>query len=166
MSQAPRCLHGQAERGVHCPKCHTTVDEVTTEFIDSEIRKNIVHDPVHHPAHYTAHPSGVECIDISEHMSFCLGNALKYIWRAQEKGKPVEDLRKAIWYINREIERIDKFDPVCLIHMKKRSEHDCLYCCLCFKSITPDECHIRHDGSREDVCLPCAKEEAIRCNPK
>jgi len=63
------------------------------------------HDPVNHPSHYTSHPSGVECIQITEHMNFCLGNALKYIWRADEKGDAIEDLRKAKWYIDREIER-------------------------------------------------------------
>lgn len=62
-------------------------------------------DPVNHPPHYTAHPSGVECITITEHMSFNLGNAVKYIWRADLKGKSIEDLEKARWYIVREIER-------------------------------------------------------------
>ena len=60
-------------------------------------------DLVNHPKHYTSHPSGVECIQVTEHMGFNLGNAMKYIWRADEKGNAVEDLRKAIWYINREI---------------------------------------------------------------
>jgi hypothetical protein len=60
-------------------------------------------DPVNHPSHYTNHPSGVECIQITEHMNFNLGNALKYIWRADLKGKSIEDLRKARFYIEREI---------------------------------------------------------------
>jgi hypothetical protein len=64
-------------------------------------------DNVNKPPHYTAHPSGVECIQITEHMNFCLGNALKYIWRAGLKQNEVEDLKKAVWYINREIERIE-----------------------------------------------------------
>lgn len=64
-----------------------------------------VHDPVDHPAHYTSHPSGIECIQIVEHMGFSLGNAIKYIWRADEKGNDIEDLEKARWYIDREIER-------------------------------------------------------------
>ena len=64
---------------------------------------------VYHPPHYKAHPSGVECIQITEHMSFCLGNAIKYIWRAGVKSSdPVEDLSKAVWYVNREITRIEK----------------------------------------------------------
>lgn len=61
-------------------------------------------DPVNHPRHYTAHPSGVECIEITEHMNFNLGNATKYIWRADDKNG-IEDLEKAAWYINREIKR-------------------------------------------------------------
>ena len=61
-------------------------------------------DVVNHPTHYTAHPSGVECIQVTEHLNFCLGNAVKYVWRADLKGG-VEDLKKAVWYINREIER-------------------------------------------------------------
>ena len=60
------------------------------------------HDPVNHPRHYTAHPSGVECIQITEHMGFTLGNAMKYIWRADLKAG-VEDLKKARWYLDREI---------------------------------------------------------------
>lgn len=63
-------------------------------------------DPVNYPAHYTEHPSGVECIQIVEHMNFCLGNAVKYIWRAGLKNNAVEDLEKAAFYIAREIERL------------------------------------------------------------
>lgn len=66
----------------------------------------MTHDNVNHPKHYTAHPSGVECIEITEHMNFCLGNAVKYIWRASLKGKELEDLKKARWYIDREIARL------------------------------------------------------------
>lgn len=65
-------------------------------------------DPVSHPPHYTGHPSGVECIQITEHMNFCRGNAVKYIWRAGEKGNEVQDLEKAKWYIQREIDRLKK----------------------------------------------------------
>jgi len=64
------------------------------------------HDPVNHPKHYTSHPSGVECITVVEHMTFNRGNAIKYIWRAADKGKEIEDLEKAKWYIEREIERL------------------------------------------------------------
>lgn len=65
-------------------------------------------DPVNHPKHYASHPSGIECIQITEHMTFNLGNATKYIWRADLKNDAIEDLKKAIWYLNREIERRTK----------------------------------------------------------
>lgn len=61
-------------------------------------------DPINHPRHYVSHPSGVECITIVEHMPFCEGNAIKYLWRAGEKGDRLEDLRKAAWYVNRAID--------------------------------------------------------------
>lgn len=64
-------------------------------------------DPVNHPRHYSEHPSGVECITIARHCNFNLGNALKYIWRAGLKSpSPVEDLRKARWYLEDEIRRL------------------------------------------------------------
>jgi len=66
-----------------------------------------VHDPVDHPSHYTS-TAGVECIDVTEQFNFNRGNAIKYIWRAGGKGDEIEDLRKAAWYINREIERISR----------------------------------------------------------
>jgi len=62
-------------------------------------------EAVNHPKHYNANPSGVECIDVVEHMPFNIGNAVKYLWRADEKGRDIEDLRKAAWYIEREIQR-------------------------------------------------------------
>jgi len=65
-------------------------------------------DVINHPPHYTAHPSGVECIQITETMNFCLGNAIKYIWRADLKHNAIEDLKKAVWYVNKEIERRKK----------------------------------------------------------
>lgn len=62
-------------------------------------------DPVNHPRHYTSHPSGIECIQVVEHMSFCLGNVIKYVWRADLKGDDIEDLKKARFYLDREIDR-------------------------------------------------------------
>lgn len=85
-----------------------------------------IYDSVNQPEHYT-HPSGVECITITEHMNFNVGNAIKYLWRAGKKYLPmpsvcagateisqhateqhIQDLRKAAWYINREIQRMSK----------------------------------------------------------
>ena len=60
---------------------------------------------VDHPQHYNTHPSGIECIEVTEHMNFNLGNAVKYIWRADLKGDALENLKKAQWYVEREINR-------------------------------------------------------------
>lgn len=65
-------------------------------------------DMVNSPPHYKAHPSGIECIQITEYMTFNLGSAVKYIWRNEEKGNQIEDLKKAAWYINREIARLEQ----------------------------------------------------------
>jgi len=66
-------------------------------------------NPVEHPTHYTSHPSGIECIQVTEWMTFCAGNAVKYIWRAGLKTEdPIEDLKKARWYVDREIARLEK----------------------------------------------------------
>lgn len=74
------------------------------------------HDPVNNPSHYTSHPSGIECIQVTEFMDFLIGNAVKYLWRAglkteeglDAKEKQIQDMRKAIFYINRKIDMIDK----------------------------------------------------------
>lgn len=69
---------------------------------------------VNHPKHYTSDPSGIECIDITRHRNFNIGNAIKYLWRAGLKedkdrkliDKQVEDLNKAVWYLVDEIHRL------------------------------------------------------------
>lgn len=71
-------------------------------------------DNVNHPKHYTSHPSGIECITIARHYCFSIGNAIKYLWRAglkkdaslEDKQKEIEDLEKAIWYINDRIKQL------------------------------------------------------------
>jgi hypothetical protein len=78
-------------------------------------------DNVNNPKHYTQHPSGVECIEITRHHDFCTGNAIKYLWRAGLKKDPsmtdiekeIEDLEKAVWYINDKIKQM-KNKKVCL----------------------------------------------------
>lgn len=67
------------------------------------------------PNHYKSHPSGIECIEITEHMMFNLGNVVKYVWRADLKNG-MEDLKKARWYINREIKRRNR--------LSKRPKYD------------------------------------------
>ena len=71
-------------------------------------------DQVNHPKHYTSDPSGIECIDVTRHRNFNIGNAIKYLWRAGLKedkdrkiiDKQVEDLNKAVWYLVDEIHRL------------------------------------------------------------
>ena len=87
-------------------------------FIDRKDKEQKT-DSVNHPAHYNSHPSGIECIEIVRHHNFNIGNAIKYLRRAglkHEEGmsdneKQIEDLRKALFYISDEIQRIkDKTD--------------------------------------------------------
>ena len=81
-----------------------------TKNIDLEKQKDLVNSP----DHYTSHPSGIECIEISQYYNFCIGNAIKYLWRnglKQEQGlgskdKQIQDLQKALWYIKREIQNL------------------------------------------------------------
>ena len=70
-------------------------------------------DNVNHPEHYTSHPSGVECIEITRHYCFAIGNAIKYLWAGLKKDaslsdnqKEIEDLKKAIWYIKDRIKQL------------------------------------------------------------
>ena len=86
-------------------------------FIDCNDKEQKT-DNVNHPAHYNSHPSGIECIEIARHHNFNIGNTIKYLWRAGLKSedgvedayKQVEDLNKAIWYIQDEIKRITEFN--------------------------------------------------------
>jgi len=63
---------------------------------------------VNHPRHYNEHPAGIECIDVIEHMTSNVASAFKYGWRAGLKPSADhdEDLGKAIWYLQRERERL------------------------------------------------------------
>ena len=86
-------------------------------FIDRKDKEQKT-DSVNHPEHYNSHPSGIECIEIARHHNFNIGNTIKYIWRAglkseegmEDTDKQVEDLNKAIWYIQDEIKRITEFN--------------------------------------------------------
>ena len=69
---------------------------------------------INNSSHYTNDPSGIECIDITRHRNFNIGNAIKYLWKAGLKedkdrkliNKQVEDLNKAVWYLVDEIHRL------------------------------------------------------------
>ena len=65
-------------------------------------------DPVNSPNHYTRSHPGMECIELTADTSFCLGNAIKYLWRYHSKGRPVEDLEKARWYLCHVIDHDEK----------------------------------------------------------
>lgn len=71
----------------------------------------VMEDMVNKPKHYTSDPSGVECIDITRHRNYNIGNAIKYLWRAglKNEDKHIEDLKKAIFYINNEIDRLQTY---------------------------------------------------------
>lgn len=77
--------------------------------------KEKMEENVNHPQHYNQHPSGVECIDIARHYPFAIGNAIKYLWRAglkkdaalEDVEKEIEDLKKAVWYINDRINQLE-----------------------------------------------------------
>lgn len=83
-------------------------------------------DDINHPSHYTSNPSGIECIEVVEHMTFNRGNAIKYLWRAGLKDHPdgLKDLDKAIWYCQREKQRLMK------LHVKEdiAEEHRAVAC--------------------------------------
>lgn len=74
---------------------------------DKDYVPELASDLVNHPPHYKDHPSGVECITIAEGFNYNKGNAIKYLWRAGKKGDAVPDLKKARWYIDREIQRVE-----------------------------------------------------------
>lgn len=109
LEQTLSTAHDAPREVFSSPRIRRRTDVVSdSEGITSGSSNNQQADPVNHPAHYTTHPSGVECITVTEWMSFNLGNAVKYLWRAGLKGYQVEDLQKAIWYIQREINRIQR----------------------------------------------------------
>jgi hypothetical protein len=83
--------------------------EDNTEVVEpprpEDAKEARVGDPIN-PPHYRSHPSGIECIEITRHMNFNVGNAIKYLWRYMDKGDPIENLKKAQWYIDDEIRRL------------------------------------------------------------
>lgn len=96
-------------------------DVETTSLLRDKIKNTTItmnqetSDNVNHPKYYNEHPSGVECIEIARHYCFSIGNAIKYLWRAglkkdaalSDKEKEVEDLKKAVWYINDRIKELE-----------------------------------------------------------
>jgi hypothetical protein len=96
-----------------CSSCHANWDkDMKKETPTVTLTKEDfgIHDPVDHPSHYLDRVPGIEAIDVTLHFNFNVGNAIKYLWRHGLKGDAVEDLRKAVWYIENEIERIKTYD--------------------------------------------------------
>jgi len=107
---------------IRCNNCLTTLkglfqDEVTREWNKPSAQREATSaaaatpdkapvSPIN-PGHYRSHPSGVECIEITRHMNFNIGNAIKYLWRHGQKANAVEDLKKARWYLDDEIKRLE-----------------------------------------------------------
>jgi hypothetical protein len=126
-------------------------------------------DPVNHPAHYTSHPSGVEAIDITRHMNFNLGNAVKYIWRAGLKGDSIEDLQKARFYISDELERLSNVEAEDLD--QGLSELTFKTCTSCTKSKALGDFgknKNRKDGlsNRCKVCVNAHSKQWAQANPE
>jgi hypothetical protein len=95
------------KRDIYIRDAAQPLSEAVKEWVDSD-QSEWANDNVHKPKHYTEHPSGIECIQVTEHMGFNLGNAIKYIWRCDLKKDAIEDLKKAKWYIDREINKRER----------------------------------------------------------
>lgn len=78
---------------------------IVKKLLEAERLNKLGYDPVNKPKHYNSHPSGIQAIQITRHMNFNIGNAIKYLWRTDHKNG-VQDLEKAVWYIQDEIARL------------------------------------------------------------
>ena len=121
-----------------CDSLNLTDEEKTNlrknleEFYGKPLHNFYYDANVGKPAHYNSHPSGIECIDVTRHYCFSIGNAIKYLWRAglkKEQGKTnrqkeIEDLQKAIWYINDRIKELQNEQTATNISISKGSDFD------------------------------------------
>ena len=99
------------------PKLYKKIKEMQQMIESLSLKKNqkeTNQDEVNHPKHYISDPSGIECIQITRHRNFNIGNAIKYLWRAglKDGNSDIQDLQKAVWYIQDEIERLEKLKGV------------------------------------------------------
>lgn len=122
-------------------------------------------DKINNPPHYTRHPSGIECIQVTEHFNFNLGNAIKYIWRCGLKGDELEDLKKARWYIDREIrKREEEVDQVIErirrgLEQSRRGE----ITELDLETLLPEDEVIALDDQRPELCPGCGLILSASC---
>lgn len=96
---------GETRKQPTCPKCQSKkVSYEMKSWVEDQ-----KYEEINHPNHYNSHPSGIECIDVIEHMSFPIGNVIKHLWRAGLKPgmDHHKDLLKAHWYLTRELQRIE-----------------------------------------------------------
>lgn len=91
----------------------TKVTEVMKYAIEGKNINPLKVDMVNHPPHYKSNAlcsncdTPIECIQVTRHMTFNLGNAIKYIWRSGKKsGDAIQDLEKAIWYLKDEVQKL------------------------------------------------------------
>lgn len=99
----PKCIYLELKKG-----------RDSMSMIRSCLKSNKGGDRVDHPDYYNNHPSGIECIEIAKHYSFCIGNVIKYLWRAglkkdsalRAEEKELEDLLKAKWYLENAIDEL------------------------------------------------------------
>ena len=86
--------------------------EFNFEAVDEFVESNVEQDNVNQPSHYCSHPSGIECIEITRHHDFAIGNAIKYLWRAglKDSANEIQDLEKASWYIQDKINQLKKIN--------------------------------------------------------
>lgn len=90
-----------------CCACNSGIPNWIKEHEEAAFNNACKNDPINHPSHYTSHPTGIECIDIIEHFTANVANVIKYMWRAglKEGSSDESDLRKALWYVRRELKR-------------------------------------------------------------
>lgn len=94
----------------HFEECLNPVEHIDNILIGHNVTPTMS-DPVNHPKHYNHLPIDVECIDVIEHFPCNTANAIKYIWRAGQKGNMIQDLEKAAWYVNRQIQLLKGETP-------------------------------------------------------
>lgn len=105
-SVCPICEKSKSLSVELCPNCESTRKRASASLNAFKPVDNI------NPDHYKSHPSGIECIVITRHMNFNIGNVFKYLWRAglKSKGATIEDHEKAMWYLRDEIDRLKKLE--------------------------------------------------------
>lgn len=101
------CQFGFVHAQCRCPDPSKEERKIDCPFPQGHAAVKPEKDKIN-PDHYKSSKSGVECIEVTEWMFFCVGNAVKYLWRLGQKDDSVQELRKAEWYITRQLDRDDR----------------------------------------------------------